>query len=90
MDIQSILNTKSAITVNNVIEHDFILDIIKKNGGRKVGVYKSQPYFAFGMEDISNSCNCYTDSALWYEQNGYEMYKASQFINSVINQFPIY
>lgn len=90
MDIESILNTKSAIRVNNVTEHDFILELIKKHGGRKVGTYKSQSYFAFGMEDISRNSNCYTDSTLWYEQNGYEVYQASQFMNSVINQFPIY
>jgi len=90
MDIESILNTKSAIRVNNVAEHDFILDLIKKHGGRDVGVYESQPYFAFGMENISRNSNCYTDSILWYEQNGYEVYQASQFMDVVINQFPIY
>lgn len=90
MNIEEILNTKSAIRVNNVTEHDFILDLIKKHGGRKVGVYKSQPYFAFGMEDIQRACNCFVDTAFWYEQNGYEVYQASQFMNSIVNQFPIY
>jgi len=90
MNIESILNTKSAIRVNNIIEHDFIVDIIKKHGGRSVGVYKGQPYFAFGMQDISRKNNAYTDSILWYEKNGYEVYQASQFMDSVVNQFPIY
>lgn len=90
MNIELILNTKSAIRVNNITEHDFILDIIKKHGGRPVGVYNNQPYFAFGMEDIFRSSNCYTDSSLWYEQNSYAVYQASQFMDSVINQFPIY
>ena len=90
MNIESILNTKSAIRVNNVAEHDFILDLIKKHGGRGVGVYKEQPYFALGMQDISRNSNCYTDSTFWYEENGYEVYQASQFMDSVVNQFPIY
>ena len=90
MNIESILNTKSAIRVNNVTEYNFITALIVKHGGRSVGVYKEQPYFAFGMEDIYRNCNCYTESTLWYEQNGYEVYQASQFMDSVVNQFPIY
>jgi len=90
MDIESILNTKSAIRVNNVTEYNFITALIKKHGGRSLGPYKEQPYFALGMENIFRNSNCYTDSILWYEQNGYEVYQASQFMDVVINQFPIY
>lgn len=90
MNIESILNTKSAIRVNNVTEYNFITDLIIKHGGRSVGVYKEQPYFALGMQDISRNNNAYTDSVLWYEKNGYEVYQASQFMDSVVNQFPIY
>lgn len=90
MNIESILNTKSAIRVNNVTEYNFITILIKKHGGRGVGTYESQPYFAFGMEDIHRACNCYADTNLYYEENGYTVYQASQFMDSVVNQFPIY
>lgn len=90
MNIESILDTKSAIRVNNVFEYDFIIDLIKRHGGRSVGTYRGQSYFAFGMEDIKRGYNCFTDSANWYEQRGYTVYYASQFIDPIINQFPIY